>query len=190
MKKPQDRTEQIREAHRRIRKTAISSPADAEAHDLIRWFRSFPLAGEPELLQAPRYLIERATAIAGNKSGLSDVIQRVARLVFDSWSIPSPAGVRGALTEDERRLSFKTDNYSFDLRAEKQDDHWQFVAQLTSESQPIAGCRVQFGNRRLEVDKAGFAYWSSKRPPRSVTVLTASETISLPEISWRKQKHN
>jgi hypothetical protein len=161
---------------------------NSDDRELLELMETFYVADDEPLLEAPAPLLNRVKAIPGNKRSLKDVIQEVGRLVFDSWAMPGPVGVRGSEAAAERRLQFEAADLKVDLRAERDNDRWNFVARISSEGRNTDSVSLQSGKRKHSADPEGYIHWSGKRPPRTLKVHTDREVISLPEISWQHKK--
>ena len=156
--------------------------------DLVGLFRTFMVVGKLHLPDAPIGWIDKAAALATTATAADRIKTLVARLVFDSWAMAKPLGVRGESVESDRRIRFETDALRLDLRAEKQSQGWTFVAQIkgTSDS-PI---RIEADRQKLLPDSAGVYQWSGSRPPRKITLRSDEFVIELPELLWKKPQAN
>lgn len=156
--------------------------------DLVGLLQAFMVAGKLHLPDAPSGWVERAAALASPSNAAEKVRSFVARLVFDSWAMAKPLGVRGESVESDRRLRFETEALRLDLRAEKQSQGWTFVAQVKGSSEsPI---RIEADKQELLPDSAGIYQWSGSRPPRKITLRSDEFVIELPELLWKKPQAN
>ena len=155
-----------------------------DCRELVSLFRAFAVAGKLHFPSAPIGWIEKAAAL-GDKSRLADKAKAlVARIIFDSWAMPQPIGVRGESVESDRRVRFEAGSIRFDLRAEKQTNGWAFVAQAKGETDsPI---QLEADKKRLLPDNAGLYQWSGSRPPRKIILRSDEFVVELPELTWKK----
>jgi len=168
----------------------------AQAHlDECNWcslyfefYTKFSLAGELPLVSAPKSWIEKAIAVGKKPAKSSPIESLVARLLFDSWAMPVPAGVRGAGVFEERRVCFEALGKTFDLRAEHRQNRWNFTAKITDKSGIPADWAVLVGNGEHIPDADGFYQWSSARPPKKIRLLSDRSEIETPELSWKKSR--
>lgn len=151
---------------------------------MLELLRRYSFVGQLPLNNAPEGWIRNAISIA-EKPGLMEKAKgKLIELVFDSWLAPEPVGVRGAAAMEHRRLRFEKSSITFDLRAEKHKDGWQFIA--------AAGGTERQG-RHLRVDKkdyfpdnSGIYQWSSVKPPRKIELIVDEQLFELPELKWKK----
>lgn len=157
-----------------------------ECREAVRLLQAFDMAGRLPLNDAPEGWIKRAVAIA-DKPGLSEKIKRLtARLVFDSWTLPQPAGVRGTYNADHRRLRFEADGFNFDIRAERHKDGWDCIAQVTGSKGAKIPLRLHVGKKRLLPDPGGLYQWSVKIPPKRLTFSFDDTVIELSGLTWTR----
>lgn len=159
-----------------------------ECRELVSLLSNFFVAGKLHLPAAPIGWIERAIEI-GNGAKLGEKIRSfVARIVFDSWAMPQPLGVRGESVESDRRIRFEHDGVRLDLRVEKQTRGWAFVAQVKSDTNvPV---QLEADKKKLLPDSAGLYQWSGSRPPRKIALRSAGFVIELPELTWKRPQSN
>ncbi len=160
----------------------------AECREAVELLREFDLAGRSRLLDAPIGWIERAAALAQKQHSFEKIRKAVAALVFDSWAVPQPIGVRGQTAVSERRLRFEGDRIAFDLRAEKLPGEWAFVAQVTSGSLPSTNFTLSVEKKELVSDTGGFFQWTAGRPPKRILLRSDDIEIEIPELSWKKHR--
>lgn len=181
--------QEIIEAARAQEITSNVHVADcADCRELVSLFRSFVVAGVKHFPEPPIGWVERAIAIGAGIVAVGKLRSFLAKVVFDSWAMPQPIGVRGESVESDRRLRFETESVMLDLRAEKQTRGWAFVAQVKGP----AGCSVQIeaDKKKLLPDSVGLYQWSGSRPPRKITLRSDEFVIELPELSWKKPQAN
>lgn len=144
----------------------------------------FDVSGNTPLPDPPESWIKKAGAI-GHASRVPKNLKRVkARLIYDSWQTAQPVGVRGSISSDHRRIEFESQGRVLDLRAERSKEGWTFTAQLsgTPDSNNLLVC----GSQTIWPDANGLFQWTSKRPPRKISVHIDNESVDLPEFKWTK----
>jgi len=143
----------------------------------------FQVAGNLPLPDPPEAWVARAKNLALNSAPLASIRRVLAELVFDSWALPEPVGVRGGTAIEQRRVRFESDPITIDLRAEHQKAGWSFVAQITG----IESGQAQLNADRqiLTLDDHGICQWSYHKPPKKLTVVTETFSVELPELTWR-----
>jgi hypothetical protein len=151
-------------------------------------FLTFAGAADVPLTSAPSGWIERALAIAGHSRPEGTLEKIAATLVFDSWLSPSFAGLRGAKDTDARRLRWEAGEWLLDLRAETGTAGWEMVAQVQRGGEAVAGVVVGSGAEKVHTDKAGLAVWSSRRPPRQISLHTEGGLLQCGAIAWSRPK--
>jgi len=150
--------------------------------------KNFPVYGQSPLNDAPKALIEKAVSII-QKAGIQNKIKNIkAKLVFDSWTSPQLAGVRGNNSISDRRLRFETKDLSFDLRAEKREKIWIFTARAAGTNIEYNSLTLSAGKQNFQADKSGIFEWQTARPPKNIGLHTDEFSIELPELSWKKQR--
>jgi hypothetical protein len=161
-----------------------------ECRQLWELFLSFAGAADASLASAPSGWIERALAIAGHSWPKSLLEKVAARLVFDSWQAPAMAGLRGADDTESRRLRWEAGEWLLDLRAETGREGWEMVAQVQREGEAVAGVAVGSGAQKVYTDSAGMAVWSTRRPPRKLSLHTQEGVLQCGEIAWSRPKRS
>jgi len=155
-----------------------------ECRQAVLMLREYGFSGNLPLANAPEGLIQKAISLAEKPAGLRKTIESIATLIFDSWLMPEPVGVRGQGAIENRRLRYKGDEITFDLRGEHQKSGWSFVAQASG-SLPSSTI-LSADKLSLYPDKHGLFQWQSPKPPRHLLLRSGDKTIKLPEIIWRK----
>jgi hypothetical protein len=143
----------------------------------------FQVAGSLPLPTPPEPWVERAMGLAAKPAAGTNIRRALAKLVFDSWSLPEPVGVRGGAAIEQRRIRFESDQIAIDLRAEHQSTGWSFVAQITGIKADRA--RVHADGRILTLDNYGICQWSYRKPPKQLVVVTETSSVELPELTWK-----
>lgn len=156
--------------------------------EAVALLRSFPVAGKESLQDAPQALIDRAIAVAQNLPAAKGSPRRLADIIFDSWLIPQPVGVRGIESLDHRRLRFDAAGIRIDLRAERLKTEWEFIARISGLGRKDIGPRLLVGKKSVFSDPRGFYLWKSKRPPKKLILHIGGSVIELPELSWKKPR--
>ncbi|MGH8015101.1 MAG: hypothetical protein ACREBV_02815 [Candidatus Zixiibacteriota bacterium] len=146
----------------------------------------FELAGEIPFPSAPNVWVKKAVAIAAEAEKTDLLKSTIARIVFDSWAAPAAVGIRGEALVQERRLRMEAPKISFDLRAERRKNHWDFTARITDEQGKVIKGTLMAGKKELKADEDGFYQWSSARPPQDFRLLTSEGEIEIPELTWKK----
>jgi hypothetical protein len=159
-----------------------------ECREMVELLKTYDLAGENQLVNAPRALIDRAIAITAGLSSVGKIKQRLVEILFDSWLIPHPVGVRGLESLSHRRLRFAIGNRMLDLRAEQTTDQWVFVAEVLGENIPEASIRLIAGQKTIPEHQSGLYQWTSKRPPKKLSLQIDNAVFELPELSWKKPR--
>jgi hypothetical protein len=162
----------------------------AECRHLADLLKAYPVSGRPPLPDAPAAWVSRAASLAEHPSVLERAQSVMARLIFDSWAIPQPIGVRGRGTIDERRVRFESEMIVLDLRAEKHTDGWAFVAQITGERPLTEQATLNVGKKELHADADGLFQWASRRPPADVSVHAGALIVETPRLSWKAPRKN
>lgn len=160
----------------------------SDCRELVSLFQAFAVARKLHFPDAPIGWIEKAAALGTEEKIAQKVKAFVARIVFDSWAMPQPMGVRGESVESDRRIRFEAGSIRFDLRAEKQAGGWAFVARAKGQTElPI---HLEADKKKLLPDSAGLYQWSGSRPPRKITLRSEEFVVELPELSWKKPQSN
>jgi len=159
-----------------------------ECQEMYYLLRAFPVSGDLPLPDAPKAMIDKAIAIS-EKSGLRNVARQLkALLTLDSWAMPEPIGVRGGNSLADRRLRFESDEVVFDLRGEKSDKQWIFVARAVGKKTISSDFILGADRKLLQPDQNGIYEWKSGRPPRKMSLNSDDLIIELPELSWKKPR--
>ncbi len=159
-----------------------------ECSELVELFKEFDMAGRIPLRDAPEGWVERAITLAKGEK-LGDKIKRfTAKLVFDSWAIPQPVGVRGKDIQRHRRIRYKSGKVVLDIHAECGQKGWVFTAYISGEKKVAAILKI--GKKNLLPDKQGFYHWSSGRPPGVFYLQYEDYQIEFPRLPWKKSDMN
>lgn len=186
MEKHLNRQELIQAAQREPFALTGHLESCAECRDAVSLLRVFQVHGRLPLPDAPLALVERAASLAEATSVWQRIKIVVSRLTFDSWAEPQPVGVRDQSALSDRRIRFESENLILDFRAERGVSQWAFVAHVTGEDPSIAGMLLEVGKQKLQPDSSGLFYWTSRRPPSTVTICSGDLRIVTPELSWKR----
>ncbi len=156
-----------------------------ECREALSLLKVFYMVDMPRLAEPPRGWVDKAVAIFPSESKAKSW-RELVEMVFDSWSIPHPVGVRGSGGLSERRIQFRAGEYIFDMRAEHRRQDWLFVAQINRPENLPAASVVKVGKKEIMADAAGLFIWSSKRPPARLGFVTGDKIVDLPELAWKK----
>lgn len=158
-----------------------------DERDLVELLREFRVAGVDRLVDAPETVIRKAEAILESVSAPSRLRALAAKLVFDSWAMPLPAGVRGAATADERRVRFEASPLLLDLRVEKQGGRYHCTAEVTGAEESSGQIAIVTDKKAIHAGREGLFEWSSIQPPRRLALrIDDAQSLALPELSWNK----
>ena len=152
----------------------------------VELLREYFMVGREHLTAAPQALIEKAVMIAGTSGKIRKAAGTLVRLVFDSWAAPKPIGVRGEQAGDERRLRFQIGEMFLDLRGEKQNRGWNFIAELLAVEMPATQIEFKANNKIIAADQNGLYQWSSKSAPRKITLRVQNLEYEFPELIWKR----
>jgi hypothetical protein len=183
-----DRAELIKEARsgsKKFREHIKSCPECQLAFELLR---VYDVAGSSPLPDPPVALTERAAAIMKPHKASQKVRAMVARLVFDSWAMPQPLGVRGGSSLDERRMRFEAEGISLDLRAERSQQEWAFVAEIIDSTGTETIPTLEVDSKRLPTAGESPVQWTAAKPPSKISIRSADLVIHTPELKWRKSR--
>jgi hypothetical protein len=160
----------------------------AECRKALEFLLKFPVAGQLPLADAPTGWINKAVALAEKKKVVDGLSRVLAHLIFDSWTMPEPVGVRGEGAIEHRRLRYRAAEITIDIRAEQARDEWHMVAQAIGEykSQPF----LVIGKKEYYADEDGLFQWADKKPPRHILLKSKEAVIEFPELSWKKTRKN
>lgn len=159
-----------------------------QCRDEILLLREYNMVNQKPLPNAPQAWIKKAIDIAGEVGAGQRIKHLLAKVVFDSWQMPYPVGVRGEQSLSDRRIRFEAKDIGLDLRAEKYEGSWSFVAEINGEN--IAGSEVilEADKRKYIPGKTGLYQWSSKRAPKNIKLHSRNSIIELPELKWQKPR--
>ena len=106
------------------------------------------------------------------------------RLTFDSWKDQPSLSVRKAPFGVERRMRFEASHYVLDLVGDRQLDGWHFVARVTDRETVSRQFILRVGRRKLHPGTGGCFFWTAKRPPRRLCLLSSDLKIDLEQLRW------
>ncbi len=158
-----------------------------EDRQFVELLQEFRVAGADHLVDAPETVIRKAEAVFDAATTPGRLRSLVARLIFDSWAMPLPTGVRGTATADERRVRFEAPSYHLDLRVERQGGRYHCTAEVTAPEGTPTEIAIIADRKTILAGAEGLFEWSSPHPPRHLALRVDDEqTIALPELSWNK----
>lgn len=190
MGKHMNRKELIEAARKPIMPDSGHLAECPECQSVVQLLKTYPVYGNRPLDDVPKAWIDKAVSIM-RRVDLPHLINIVkAKLVFDSWAMPEPVGVRGVNSICDRRLRFESEDVTFDLRAEKREKTWMFTARASGEKIVDYNFVLGVGRRKFQADKSGIFEWQAGRPPKAIILHSDKTSIMLPELSWKKPRSN
>ncbi len=157
-----------------------------ECQQAVSILRSYDLAGYLPLSSAPEGLVQKAISLPIESGRFQSAVRSIAKIVFDSWLMPQPVGVRGQGSLENRRLRFAGNKLTLDFRAERLKDGWSFIAQTSGTSD--LPTMLKADNNELYPDQHGVFQWQSVKPPRRMCLRSHGQILKLPELTWRKPR--
>jgi hypothetical protein len=158
----------------------------SECRESLEFLLKFPVVGRLTLRDAPAGWVNKASALAESKTVLKNVSQVLAQLIFDSWAMPEPVGVRGPGALEHRRLRFETSEIILDMRAERTQKEWNIVAQIAGNyTTPVA---IMSDRDEHYADDEGIFQWVGQKPPRKMKIRLLDKIIEIPELVWKRPR--
>ncbi len=105
-------------------------------------------------------------------------------VVYDSWANLPAVQVRDALLEGERRMRLKAGRFTLELIGDRQLEQWEFVARVYDRTKVTPEFILQVGRKKLYARSQNCFFWSAKRPPRKVQLLSPSTRIDFGTLKW------
>jgi hypothetical protein len=155
---------------------------------LVELFRTFAVAGKLPLPDAPAGWIAKAEAVAGRKKPLEQLKRLVAELVFDTWEMPAPVGVRGPGALDQRRLRFRAEEIELDIRAERRAKGWALIAEASVPADNNEVTWLEVDGNTYFAGADGLYQWWSTRPPKQVQFGLGGRLVVFPELAWKRKR--
>lgn len=186
-----DRKELLEMARMPERKRSLIAQHIAQCQDcrdLAELLCLFDMTGRQTLLDAPQDWITRAVQVACGLKRPSSMKRVIASLIFDSWAMPQPVGVRGTGIEKSRRMRFHSESITMDIHAEYQDKKWIFTAYI-----PVNNSRdghLIIGSRTIPSDSGGFYHWTASKPPVTFYFESRDGIVEFSGLKWKKPKTN
>jgi hypothetical protein len=159
-----------------------------QCRDEVQLLREYDMANQKPLPNAPRAWIKKAIDIAAGMGAGEKIRRLLARVVFDSWQTPYPVGVRGEEALSDRRIRFEAENISFDLRAEKYEKNWAFVAEVSGRDIAGSDLILEADSKKYIPGEGGLYQWTSRRAPKKILLHSRNSIIELPELKWQKSR--
>lgn len=153
---------------------------------LLELLTLFHVVGERHLEIAPTGWVEKAVAIAKPKRVKEAIRQLAAYLSFDSWTQPNLAGVRSTGELENRRIRYNVNEYSIDIRMEKQQTEYAFIATVSNKDERDPSFTLVSAGRSVVADEDGYYQWVSSRPPKRISFHSSNIIIHLPVTIWNK----
>lgn len=188
MPKHPDRKELVNAARRGEQTIKEHLDSCPECRLLVDLLKTYDVAGKLPLSDPPEAWVRRAIEIMQPSGASHKVRARVAELIFDSWAMPQPVGVRGTSSLDERRVRFEAEGVSFDLRAERSRKGWAFIGQIVGKSSNWSEPVLEVDSKPVPPDAGALYQWTSSRPPRKISIRSSDLVVHMPELKWRKTR--
>jgi hypothetical protein len=148
--------------------------------EILRW--SLDESGGP--FEPPTELLRRQKAIPQLIASRHPAESLPARLVSDSWGDHPAVAVREAPFGVERRLRFRAVSYVVELVADRRLEGWDFVARVYDGEILTRQFILKVGRRKLVPGRGDCYFWSSKRPPQRLQLLSGELRIDLEKVKW------
>jgi hypothetical protein len=177
------REEALKAAKQKKRKATGHLADCEECREAVSLLAIFEMSGRQALPSAPEGMIRRAIAIGAKRPAMARLKEFMAEIIFDSWTIPAPVGVRGSSATEHRRIRFQSDKIYVDVMAESSPKEWRFIAAIGGGAQNAI---IKVGRMDIYPDKDNVFQWSGKRPPRRMTLYYDDKMVRLPELSWKR----
>lgn len=161
-----------------------------DCRELFELFRAFQVAGEIPLPDAPAGWIAKANQIADAADPFTLLKGVIARLSFDSWTVPAAVGVRSQAVEQDRRLRFEIGPLHLDMRAEQSQTDWEFTAQITSTQSLEHEIILIADKAKIRPNSLGFYQWTSPKPPKQLQLVAGDLQFDLPEMTWKQKRQS
>lgn len=161
-----------------------------DCRELLELFRAFPVAGEIPLQDAPAGWIAKANQIADLADPFGILKGVIAKLSFDSWTVPAAVGVRSQTVEQDRRLRFEVGPLHLDMRAEQGQTSWEFTAQITSAQSFDLEIVLIADRTEVRPNSLGFYQWTSPKPPKQLRLTAGDLQFDLPEMTWNQKRQS
>ena len=152
----------------------------------VMMLQQFPMTGRLHLVDPPDAWVNNVKVLAAKPTVRSLVTHLVGRLVFDSWLLPTPAGVRGFAATTDRRLRYEVDSVTVDMRVERHGRVWSSVAQISGAEGKTVNLLIN--GRVILLGTGGMAQHSGSQPPRQIALRVDDREAILPEVSWRRRQ--
>lgn len=105
-------------------------------------------------------------------------------VLYDSWTTPPPLAVRSTGIGVERRIRLSSGEFILELVAERNIDHWDFVARVYRNKKVCSEFSLKAGRKALYPQQGKCYFWSSKQPTRRIQLQSADINIDFGELSW------
>ncbi|MDD4051249.1 MAG: hypothetical protein PHR28_05045 [candidate division Zixibacteria bacterium] len=182
------RAELLAEAAGRTPRFSRHLASCPDCRELVELFRTFAVAGNLPLPDAPAGWIAGAEAVAEQRKPLEQLKRLVADLILDTWRMPAPVGVRGPGALDQRRLRFRAEEIEFDLRAERRVKGWALIAQTSSPTGHDEKTWLEVDGKVHFAGADGLYQWWSARPPKHILFGIGGRMVVFPELAWKKKR--
>ena len=152
--------------------------------DLYEMLQQYELIGESALLPSSSSSVSLLAAIpvASQKTKVSRSINGL--LTSDSWQNSSATALRDNGVGLERRLAFEAGRITLEIVARRQNQQWEFIAQVYDHKKPTTTYALKAGKGFLAPAVDGFFHWFAKKPPKTLKLLSETVQIEFAKISW------
>jgi hypothetical protein len=107
-----------------------------------------------------------------------------ATTAYDSWRSSPATVLRDAARGMERRLRFIAGKISLELVVERRPEGYSFVARCYRGGRPSTEYILKVGRERLQPEYRSCYFWTSRKPPRNMQLLSPFLKVDLDRVQW------
>jgi hypothetical protein len=136
------------------------------------------------IVSPPEAVTQTSKAIARLVAGRRPSRKVTAITVFDSWDSRPALAMRDLTPDVERRLRFRAGPFTIELVANRRVVDWECVARVYDRGRISRKFLLQVGSKKLLPEAGDCFFWTSKRPPRCMKLLSGPLLIDLGRLKW------
>ncbi len=156
----------------------------AECRELYELMSQFGAAVEPDVEMPPETAVSRWAAIARIENSRRPAQSMPGLLAFDSWTQRPSLQIRDGSHALERRVRFQAGKYTIEMVGDRRSEGWDFSARVYVGRKVTSEFVLKVGQQRLVAGAQDCYFWSSRRPPRRIRLLSPDLEIDCGEITW------
>lgn len=156
----------------------------ADCRELFELFVQYGPDERLKDLAPPPAAVARARAIPKLVASRRPSRAIAGKVAFDSWAEVPAVQLRSEVGNLERRVRLEAGRFTLEIVAERVQSQWEFVARIYDREEVTSEFILKAGRRKLVPQSQHCYYWSAKRPPKTLQLLSSELKIDFGKLTW------